>query len=294
MPAGCCHGALPGAHLTDNGNGWVMTINATGDGTADAKGRRKRGWRVSAAVGLAAVLTGGGIVALQSTGSSAPGGRSAPAANVASHTGPLTSKETREASRIAVGATDGQQGGKKDTQGKKAEGGEKNAAGGSGAEVLDTRRPPRAKSAAASAPDSEAEVQLYDYASDSLITRLVDLRSGKVVRSTRQQEVQPPPTLAEVRQAVKVILADRRLGEGMRASYRAETKKRLTSPSQLLIQGMSFLGSRAEGVKGAEQVSRCGAHRCVQLFVRVPGGKWIDTSRIVIDLSAGRTAVIGL
>ncbi|WP_421107136.1 hypothetical protein [Streptomyces sp. NEAU-S77] len=283
--------------MTDNGNGWVMTINATGDGTADAKGHRKRGWRVSAAVGLAAVLTGGGIVALQATGSPAPGGRSAPAANVASHTGPLTSKETREASRIAVGATGGQQptpeGEKKDTQGRKAGGGEKNAAGGSGAEVLDTRRPPRAKSAA-SAPDSEAEVQLYDYASDTLITRLVDLRSGKVVRSTRQQEVQPPPTSAEVRQAVKVILADRRLGDGMRASYRAETKKRLTSPSQLLIQGMSFLGSRAEGVKGAEQVSQCGTHRCVQLFVRIPGGKWIDTSRIVIDLSAGRTAVIGL
>ncbi|WP_148082206.1 hypothetical protein [Streptomyces botrytidirepellens] len=249
---------------------------------------------MSAAVGLAAVLTGGGIVALQATGSPAPGGRSAPAANVASHTGPLTSKETREASRIAVGTEDGQRGEKKDTQGKKNDGGEKNAAGGAGAEVLDTRRPARAKSAAASTPDSEAEVQLYDYASDSLITRLVDLRSGKVVRSTRQQEVQPPPTPAEVRQAVKVILADRRLGDGMRASYRAETKKRLTSPSQLLVQGMSFLGSRAEGVKGAEQVSQCGAHRCVQLFVRIPGGKWIDTSRIVIDLSAGRTAVIGL
>ncbi|MEU1805435.1 hypothetical protein [Streptomyces sp. NPDC019937] len=286
--------------MTDNGNGWVMTIKATGDGGADGTGHRKRGWRVSAAVGLAAVLTGGGIVALKATGSPAPGD-SAPAASVASHTGPLTSKETREASRIAVGATTGQRptprGGQKNTQDENAkgtEGGEKNAAGGSGAEVLDTRRPPRAKSAAASAPDSEAEVQLYDYASDSLITRLVDLRSGKVVRSTRQHDVQPPPTLAEVRQAVKVILADRRLGDGMRASYRAETKKRLTSPSQLRIQGMSFLGTRAKGVKGAEQVARCGTHRCVQLFVRIPGGKWIDTSRIVIDLSAGRTAVIGL
>ena len=93
---------------------------------------------------------------------------------------------------------------------------------------------------------------------------------------------------------MKIILADRRLGEGMRASYKAETKKRLTSPSQLRIQGMAFLGSRAEGSKGAEQVAQCGTHRCVQLFVRIPGGKWIDTSRIVIDLSAGRTAVIGL
>lgn len=278
-----------------------MTINATGDGSAGATGHRKRGWRISAAVGLAAVLTGGGLVALQATGSPAPG-QSEPAANVASHTGPLTSEETREASRIAIAAaTERQptpQGGKntgKNTTGEKktTQDGEKNAAGGSGAEVLETRRPPRAKTAA-SGPDSEAEVQLYDYASDSLITRVVDLRSGKVLRSDRQQGVQPAPTLAEVRQAVKIILADRRLGDGMRAAYQAETEKQLTSPSQLKIQGMSFLGSRAEGVKGAEQVSRCGAHRCVQLFVRVPGGKWIDTSRIVIDLSAGRTAVIGL
>ncbi|MFI0817475.1 hypothetical protein ACH4TX_13400 [Streptomyces sp. NPDC021098] len=280
--------------MTDNGNGWVMTINATGDGTADANGQRKRGWRVSAAVGLAAVLTGGGIVALKATGSSPPGG-SAPAASVASHTGPLTSKETREASRIAAAPRSASQ----DSQAspgekKKAESREKNAAGGSGAEVLDTRRPARAKSAAASAPDSEAEVQLYDYASDSLITRVVDLRSDKVVRSTRQHGVQPPPTLAEVREAVKVILADRRLGDGMRASYQAETEKKLTSPTQLRLQGMSFLGARAKGVKGASQVAQCGTHRCVQLFVRIPGGKWIDTSRIVIDLSARRTAVIGL
>jgi hypothetical protein len=283
--------------LTDDGNGWVMTNNATGDGMAGAKGRRKRGWRVSAAVGLAAVLTGGGIVAQKAADSPATGD-SEPAASVASHTGPLTSEETREASRIATatGQQPAPQGEKKHTKGgEKPGGGEKNAAGGSGAEVLDTRRPPRAKSAApASVPDSEAEVQLYDYASDSLITRVVDLRSGKVLRSTRRHEVQPPPTLAEVRQAAKIILADRRLGDGMRASYTAETKKRLTSPSQLRIQGLSFLGSRARGVKGAEQVSQCGAHRCVQLFVRVPGGKWIDTSRIVIDLSARRTAVIGL
>jgi hypothetical protein len=32
----------------------------------------------------------------------------------------------------------------------------------------------------------------------------------------------------------------------------------------------------------------------VQLLTRVPDGKWIDTSRIVIDLSARRVAVIDL
>lgn len=272
-----------------------MRDNATDRGADDTRGRRHRRWRVSAALGLTAVLAGGGIAALEAAGSPASDA-SEPAAVVASHSGRLTPGESREASRIAVDAatrpgTATAQGGQDAT--KDTGGGERNAVGGSGAEPLDTRRAPRAKSAS-STPDSRAEVQLYDYASDTLITRLVDLRSKKVLDSARQHGVQPPPTLAEAREAVKVVLADRRLGPGMRDSFTSQTGKRLTSPSQLRLQSMSFLGSRAKGVDGARQVSRCGAHRCVQLFVRLPGGKWIDTSRIVIDLSARRAAVIGL
>ncbi len=271
-----------------------MRDNATDRGD-DTRGRRLRRWRVSAALGVTAVLAGGGIAALQAAGSPASDAPE-PAAVVAAHSGRLTPGESREASRIAVGAATrpgtaparGGQDAKQDTAG-----GERNAAGGSGAEPLDTRRPPRAKSAS-SAADSRAEVQLYDYASDTLITRLVDLRTEKVLDTARQHGVQPPPTLAEAREAVKVVLADRRLGPGMRESYTSQTGKRLTSPSQLRLQSMSFLGSRAKGVDGARKVSRCGEHRCVQLFVRLPGGKWIDTSRIVIDLSARRAAVIGL
>ncbi|CAM5717369.1 hypothetical protein SANTM175S_07697 [Streptomyces antimycoticus] len=134
---------------------------------------------------------------------------------------PADARESREASRIAVDAatrpgTAPARGGKEAKKG--TAGGERNAAGGSGAEPLDTHRAPRAKSAS-SAPDSRAEVQLYDYASDTLITRLVDLRSKKVLDSARQHGVQPPPTLAEAREAVKVVLADPRLGPGMRDSY---------------------------------------------------------------------------
>jgi hypothetical protein len=33
-------------------------------------------------------------------------------------------------------------------------------------------------------------------------------------------------------------------------------------------------------------VADCAKHRCVRLFIRLPKGKWLDTSRIVIDLSA--------
>lgn len=272
-----------------------MRDNATDRGADDTRGRRHRRWRVSAALGLTAVLAGGGIAALQAAGSPASDAPE-PAAVVAAHSGRLTPGESREASRIAVDAatrpgTAPARGGKEAKKG--TAGGERNAAGGSGAEPLDTHRAPRAKSAS-SAPDSRAEVQLYDYASDTLITRLVDLRSKKVLDSARQHGVQPPPTLAEAREAVKVVLADPRLGPGMRDSYTSQTGKRLTSPSQLRLQSMSFLGSRAKGVDGARKVSRCGEHRCVQLFVRLPGGKWIDTSRIVIDLSARRAAVIGL
>ncbi len=278
------------ARLTDDRNGWVMRSNATHNGAADAKGGRTRRWRIPVALGLTALLAAGGTAVLKATGS-APGTSPAPAAVIASHNGPLTSEEAGKAARIALDHTPSRRGGN-------GTGRERNAAGAAGAELLDTHRPPRAKSASA-APDGEAEVQLYDYASDSLITRRVDLRSGKVLASDRRRGVQPPPSLAEVRQAVRILLADRRLGPGMRASYASVTHEKLTSPTQLKLQGLAFLAARADGVKGARQVSRCGTHRCVQLFVRVPGergrgAKWIDTSRIVIDLSARRAAVIGL
>jgi hypothetical protein len=139
-----------------------------------------------------------------------------------------------------------------------------------------------------------ADVYLYDYASDTLINRLVDLGTGRVERSSRQHGVQVPPTAAEVTRALEVVMADPRLGKGIRADYRAQTSKPLTKPSQLHAQGMAFLASRATGVEGSGKVARCGVHRCVQLFVRIPRGKWVDTSRIVIDLSADRAAVIGL
>ncbi|MBL1100664.1 Tat pathway signal sequence domain protein [Streptomyces coffeae] len=267
-----------------------MRSNATNNGAADAKGGRTRRWRIPVALGLSALLAAAGTVVLKATGSAAPG--TTPAAVITSHNGPLTSEESRKATRIAIDHPTSR-------RGAAGTGRERNAAGAAGAEPLDTHRPPRSPSKSA-APDGEAEVQLYDYASDSLITRRVDLRSGKVLASGRRHGVQPPPSLAEARQAVRILLADRRLGPGMRASYASATHRKLTSPAQLRLQGMAFLASRAEGVKGARQVSRCGAHRCVQLFVRIPGtqgrdgGRWIDTSRIVIDLSARRAAVIGL
>jgi hypothetical protein len=221
-------------------------------------------------------------------------------------TGPLTAAQQRQAADLARDSAPGAVNGRSATTptrtpatGGTAEPGapaERDVHGRAGAEVLDSTRLPLAKDAPAQ-PHVVAQVDLYDYATDSLLTRDVDLSTGQVTGTVRQRGVQPPPTADEVKQALALLLADPRLGAGLRTDYAAETGKTLTSPSQFAVQGLTYrtyANPASGGAPGGNPVAQCGAHRCVQLFVRVPGGKWIDTSRIVIDLSARRVAVIKL
>lgn len=168
---------------------------------------------------------------------------------------------------------------------------ERNVHGAPGAETLESGRLPVAKGAPVS-PHVMARVDLYDYATDTLLTRDIDLTTQHVVSTARQHGVQPPPTLDEVRQAMTLVLADPRLGDGIRTAYRTQTGRTLTASSQLTLQGMIY--RHANGGQPGAPTTACGAHRCVQLFSRIPGGKWIDTSRIVIDLSARHVTVISL
>ncbi|MGW1926210.1 Tat pathway signal sequence domain protein [Streptomyces massasporeus] len=77
-----------------------------------------------------------------------------------------------------------------------------------------------------------AEVRLYDYGRDELITRTVNLATGKVEKSVAQRGVQPSAHPEELREALELILASP-LGKGVKEDYEDATGKELTSTAQL-------------------------------------------------------------
>ncbi|MEV7009855.1 hypothetical protein [Streptosporangium sp. NPDC051022] len=133
-----------------------------------------------------------------------------------------------------------------------------------------------------------AEAYLYDYRTDTLTLRTVDLGSGKVVRETTSRGVQPPPSKAEELRAAELLLSHPKYGDGVRGSFAGAAGRPLRSASDLGLRGLIYTPSQEGGAAG-----ECAVHRCLRLFVRLPGGKWLDTSRIIVDLSARRVHTLG-
>ncbi|MGI5458966.1 Tat pathway signal sequence domain protein [Streptomyces sp. CA-249302] len=144
------------------------------------------------------------------------------------------------------------------------------------------------------APDTanaprRADVTFYDYRDDSVVTKTVNLDSGKVEETSTQHDVQPPLSIAEQTEAARLLIADP-LGAGLKADYKDATGKELTSPDQLTLTSMVFHAT--PGVRPAA-LAKCGEHRCTRLFPKVKNGAWIDTRDFVIDLSARKVVRLG-
>ncbi|WP_329269521.1 Tat pathway signal sequence domain protein [Streptomyces sp. NBC_01451] len=134
-----------------------------------------------------------------------------------------------------------------------------------------------------------ADVSYYDYKDDTLVTRTVNLDTGKVERTGTQHGVQPPLSRAETTEATRLLIADP-LGAGLKADYKDATGTELTSPDQLLVSSMVY---RATPGAQPAVLGTCGDHRCVRLFPKVKNGPWIDARSLVIDLSARKVAQLG-
>lgn len=132
------------------------------------------------------------------------------------------------------------------------------------------------------------EVLFYDYATNKLVKRTVNLGSGTVVRTDSASGMQPSPSRAEAAHAADLLIKSP-LGAGLRADFQAAAGgARLTGAAQLTLRGIAYNAEQG----GPPSLSACGAHRCVRLFTQVKGGPWIDTTDLVIDLSAGTVSRI--
>ncbi|MEU2075146.1 Tat pathway signal sequence domain protein [Streptomyces sp. NPDC013489] len=135
-----------------------------------------------------------------------------------------------------------------------------------------------------------AEVRFYDYGRDELITRTVNLATGKVEKSVAQRGVQPSAHPEELREALELILASP-LGKGVKEDYKDATGKELTSTGQLWFNGDLYRAYREANVPAP--LTRCGEHRCVRLVTKVLNGAWIDTRDLIVDLSARTVTRVG-
>lgn len=133
-----------------------------------------------------------------------------------------------------------------------------------------------------------ADVTYYDYKDDTLVTRTVNLDTGKVEKTSTQRGVQPPLSRAETTEAARLLLADP-LSAGLKGDFKDATGKELTSPDQLQLNSMIFKAD--PGIRPAA-LAACGEHRCATLTPKVKNGPWIDTRDLVIDLSTGKVAEI--
>ncbi|MEU6391072.1 Tat pathway signal sequence domain protein [Streptomyces sp. NPDC046939] len=134
----------------------------------------------------------------------------------------------------------------------------------------------------AAAAQRRADVVSYDYKSDTVVTKTVNLDTGKVEDTRNDKGVQPPPSQGELAEAADLLIANR-LGADLKADYKDATGKQLTKAGQLQLSGMIFRKETVARVPA--DLTDCGKHRCLRVVAKVTNGPWIDTRALVVDLS---------
>ncbi|MFE0178093.1 Tat pathway signal sequence domain protein [Streptomyces sp. NPDC059002] len=189
---------------------------------------------------------------------------------------PLTDAETALAEKASV--TGAMRSSARDVEGDR------------GPQLLSTNlSEPEPTDSGAAAP-RRAEVVYYDYKKDAVITKTVNVETGKVENTNTTLNVQPPPSQEELAEGARLLIADP-LGKGLKQDYKHATGKALTGPGQLQLSGMVFRKETVERVPS--DLTECGKHRCLQVVTKVKNGPWIDTRALVVDLSTRSVGRLG-
>lgn len=129
------------------------------------------------------------------------------------------------------------------------------------------------------------EVSYYDYAGDQVVSVTVELYSGAVLDTLRTDGFQPAPAPSETFTATEILLASpeaKKLG----TEYTAMTGHAITA-EDLIVTGGGYLDTDVTPLD-----DECGEHRCIELQLQEPSGKYLSTSDYVVDLSTGEVIVL--
>ncbi|MCX4670811.1 Tat pathway signal sequence domain protein [Streptomyces sp. NBC_01381] len=184
---------------------------------------------------------------------------------------PLTDDEMKRAEKIAMGGGDLRRSAR-DVEGDRGpQLLSNNLSEADPTEAADAERPRR------------AEIVYYDYKDDALVTRTVNLDTGKVEDTDTSHGVQPPAARDELNEAAQLLIADP-LGKDLKSDYKKAMGKELTSPDQLRLSAFVFHKETVEQLPAG--LAKCGEHRCLSIVSKVVNGPWIDTRDLIVDLSA--------
>jgi hypothetical protein len=128
-------------------------------------------------------------------------------------------------------------------------------------------------------------VSYYDYASDAVVEVTVDLYAGEVSGTTSADGLQPAPTPAETYEATRLLVHSDK-AKRVATEYTAMTGDPI-SADDLIVTGGSYYDSDLTRADDA-----CGAHRCVELQLQEPTGKYLSSADYVVDLSTGEVIVL--
>ena len=129
----------------------------------------------------------------------------------------------------------------------------------------------------------QADVYVYDYATDTLIHTLVDVQSSAVITVERVQGVQLPLTVREEQRALALVQADNKLWTSLADRYQTITGEALVGLEQLQVKVSVFHADvMPDRVNAAAQA--CGQHRCAQVLLFTVDKTLLDMTPIV-DLS---------
>ena len=140
----------------------------------------------------------------------------------------------------------------------------------------------------APADTRRANVYYYDYANDEAFVQIVNLKTGQVDEVNTLGRNPLPITSAETEAAVQLILDHPRLGKALRDMTFQAIGLPLDAAWQIQAQGVPFFEESARESQLEKITAICEYHRCAQLFIPFNDSSFIDTSNLVVDLSAGQ------
>jgi hypothetical protein len=133
-----------------------------------------------------------------------------------------------------------------------------------------------------------ADVFYYDYANNEAFVQVVNLKTGQVDIVNARVGNPLPITSAETEAAVQLILDHPRLGRALRDMTFQAIGLPLDAAWQIQAQGVPFFVASAQDTPMEKITAICEYHRCAQLFIPFNDSTFIDTSNLVVDLSAGQ------
>ncbi len=151
-------------------------------------------------------------------------------------------------------------------------------------EILRVERFDAPKESAAATMRS-GEVYFYDYTTDTLIHKVVDIATGAIT-TERWQGVQLPLTAREETRALELVAHDDALWQLIAARYATITGEPLLDIAQLETKVSLFVAdAMPDQVNSAAQA--CGQHRCAQVLLFTVDRTVLELLPIV-DLSQGQ------